>query len=310
MNTRFILSLDCEGKWGVADHLSRQEHEWLTDARLREAYGGLLSLLDEFAMPATFAFVGLFGESAETFKRLRPEVEQLAARSPEYLGRALHDIHSGSRQGWHGAWAVDATGAARTTHEIALHGVTHVPWNGMGRQAAVEELSLYRALSGAVGKSRTFIYPRNQVAYVDLLPSIDIEGYRLAPTRRSRAASLASEFNLFSSPEADPALVQGSPVPIPAGYFVNWQRGVRQLVPRPVSIARLKRMLARARPSGGVIHFWLHPENLASAPRTLILLRAMMAAVARERDAGRCEVMTQLDYVRHLRAKQALGPAS
>jgi peptidoglycan/xylan/chitin deacetylase (PgdA/CDA1 family) len=305
MTARFILSLDCEGKWGVADHLGRHEHETLTGARLRDAYGCLLALLDEFSIPATFAFVGLFGESEDSFKHIRSEVERLAARSPDYLALALRDIDHGSRDGWHGSWAVDATGAARTPHEIALHGITHVPWGGIDREAAEEELRLYPVLSSAVGKSRTFIYPRNQVAHVDLLARLGIEGYRLPPPKRSRLASLASEFNVLTPPEADPAPVPAGPAEVPAGYFVNWQRGMRRLVPMPVSLFRLNRMLARAAASGEVVHFWLHPENLASAPRTLDLLRVMMASVARERDAGRCQVMTQLAYVRDLAGRQS-----
>jgi hypothetical protein len=48
--------------------------------------------------------------------------------------------------------------------------------------------------------------------------------------------------------------------------------------------------------SDGVVHYWLHPENIASAPATLGLLRMLLREVADAREAGRCEVMTQLDY--------------
>ena len=46
MPARFIFSLDCEGKWGVADQLHRDAHRTLSTERLREAYAGLLALLD------------------------------------------------------------------------------------------------------------------------------------------------------------------------------------------------------------------------------------------------------------------------
>ena len=32
MNGRFIISLDCEGKWGMADKLQPYHHRLLTDA--------------------------------------------------------------------------------------------------------------------------------------------------------------------------------------------------------------------------------------------------------------------------------------
>lgn len=303
MTARFILSLDCEGKWGVADHLGPDEQSSLTDNGLRRAYSAILRLLDEYDVSATFAFVGLFGESRAAFRRLRPEVERLAEKAPKHLRPALRDIDEGSREGWHGDWAVEEVAAARQHHEIALHGVTHLPWGDVDRALAMEELSLYRQLNSRVRHSQTFIYPRNQVAHIELLKRIAIQGYRLAPRPRSRVSSLASELNLLTPPEADPsAAASVGPLPIPAGYFVNWQHGPRRLVPQAVSRARLAMMLKRADRRGGVVHMWLHPENIATAEATLSLLRSLVGQVAKLRDSGRCEVLTQLGYVQRRRA--------
>ena len=301
MAARFILSLDCEGNWGIADHLGRRGQRGLTDRSLRGAYSAILRLLVDYDVAATFAFVGLYGESPAKFHKLRPQLNQLAQSIPEYLGAALREIDEGDGDGWHGGWAVDLVKAARQDDEIALHGVTHVPWARLSRVSANEELDLYEQLSSEVRQSRTFVYPRNQVAHPDLLKRIGIEGYRLAPKSRSRAGSLASEFNLLSPPESDPLSSAGTPLPIPAGYFVNWQHGVRRLVPQSVSAARFALMLRRAEPLTGVVHIWLHPENVATAPETLTLLKALLSRVARARDLGRCEVMTQLQYVRRHR---------
>ena len=68
-------------------------------------------------------------------------------------------------------------------------------------------------------------------------------------------------------------------------------------MPNAVSLLRAKHMLDRAERTDAVVHYWLHPENIASAPATLVLLRGIVEQVARRRDAGRCEVLTQIDYV-------------
>lgn len=298
MTGRFILSLDCEGKWGIADHLGAASHRSLSDASLRQAYSSVIALLDEFDISATFAFVGLFGESPGAFRRLRPAVEQLAAGAREYLQPALDDMDHGSREGWNGDWAVEMVGAAKAQHEIALHGISHVPWDRMGDAFVAQEMALYRELESPVGRAVTMVFPRNRVAHADLLPSIGIEGYRLARKRRSRFQSLAAEFNIFNRSEPDASGPDRRPAPIPAGYFVNWQHGLRRLAPKAVSKRRFANILADAESKGGVCHYWLHPENIASAPATLDLLRAMMHQVARERDAGRCIVQTQIDYCR------------
>lgn len=298
MTGRFILSLDCEGKWGVADRLGAVHHRGLGDASLRQAYRSVVALLDEFDIQASFAFVGLFGESAGSFRRLRPLVEQLADRGGDYLRPALNDMDHGSGEGWHGDWAVETAGAAKAQHEIALHGISHFPWDRMDDAFVAQEMALYRELEGPVGRSLTMVFPRNRVAYADLLPSIGIKAYRLAPKRRSRLQSLVSEFNILERAEQDPAGSDAHPAPIPAGHFVNWQHGLRRLVPKAVSERRFANVLASAEATGGVCHFWLHPENIASAPATLDLLRGMVRQVARARDAGRCIVQTQIDYCR------------
>jgi hypothetical protein len=293
---RFILSLDCEGKWGVADHLSARHRRDLSDQRLREAYRSIVAVLDEFGIPATFAFVGAFTQSRSDFAKLRPAIEELGRSAPGYLGPALADLDRTRGEGWHGDHFVELVGEARAGHEIALHGVTHVPWTDLDAAAAAAELSLLQQLEGPIRSSKTFVYPRNLVAHTDLLASHGFEGYHMA-RERSRAVSLLSEFNLFEAPERAVAPAKGI-VRIPAGFFLNWRSGARRLVPPTVTGARARRLLQRAAANDGVVHYWLHPENIASAPSTLRLLKMLVGEVARARDAGHCEAMTQLSYCR------------
>lgn len=301
MVARFILSLDCEGKWGVADCLTRSEHTWLSDERLRQAYRGITELLDEYEVPATFAFVGLFAASEQTFRQLSPVITRLAHQAPNYLGPALFDSLEGSRQGWHGDWAVHAVSNARIRHEIGLHGVTHVPWTTQGPNFFAEELALLRELRSPVSESRTFVFPRNEVAHLELLESAGLQGYRMAPRPTSRARNLLSAFNLWSAPEHDSQGPRSGIIPIPGGYFINWRHGLRRLVPPWLTRARFRLLLDNAG-SEGVVHAWMHPENVASAPDTLDLLRDIVSLVARKRDLGHCEVLTQINYVESLRS--------
>jgi peptidoglycan/xylan/chitin deacetylase (PgdA/CDA1 family) len=293
---RFILSFDCEGKWGVADHLTARHREELSDQRLREAYRSVLGVLDDFQIPATFAFVGAFTQSRGDFAKVRPAIEAISRVVPDYLGPALRDLDETGGAGWHGDHLVDLVGLAQAGHEIALHGVTHVPWTDFDEAGAQAELALFDQLEGPIRQSRTFVYPRNRVAHTDLLAGHGFGGFRTRGPRRSRLSSLLSEFNLFEAPEQPSP--PGSIVEIPAGFFLNWRRGVRRLVPPAVTRARARRLLKAAAPNGGVVHYWLHPENVASAPSTIGILKLIVREVAEARDAGNCEVMTQLGYCR------------
>lgn len=295
MSARFILSLDCEGKWGVADHLTDRHRGELSGVRLGEAYRSILSLLDRFEVPATFAFVGAFSQSAKAFARIRPGIEAFRPNAPDYLGSALNDLDESGGDGWHGADFVDLVTQARAFHEIALHGVTHVPWTDLDEAAAEAELGLLPQLEGPIRQSVTFVYPRNLVAHTKVLADHGIEGFRAARVRL-RLSSLLSEFNVFEQPDrpAPPDRI----VHIPAGFFLNWRHGLRRLVPPEITAARAKRLLDAAAQKDGVVHFWLHPENVASTPSTLGLLKLLLSEVSAAREAGRCDVMTQLAYCR------------
>lgn len=294
MAARFILSFDCEGKWGVSDALSAAHRRDLTDGKLWSAYRSILTLLDEHQVEATFAFAGLFSQTAEQFCQLRHEVEDLAALSPDYVRPALNDIDVTGGSGWHGAQLVDAVRTARTKHEIALHGVTHVPWTRMSDEFLAGEMELFRRLHGPVRESRTFVYPRNCVAHVDALRGMGLVGFRTARAQRSRLHSLTAEFNLRAKPEHP--VDDGGIVRIPAGYFLNWRSGPRRIVPQAVTVRRARNLLRHATRTGSVVHYWLHPENIATAPSTFRLLEALVSEVATARERGDCEVMTQLGY--------------
>ncbi|HEX8064317.1 MAG TPA: hypothetical protein VF535_14025 [Allosphingosinicella sp.] len=288
MPGRFILSLDCEGKWGVADLLTAAHHETLSDQRLRDAYEAIGKLLADLDVPATFAVTEFFLRSRDELMALPHD--EIRARLP-YAGPAFDDLSRGSGEGWSAPWLPDLIGRR---HERACHGVTHTPWTAMTREQARFELSLAPRSAGG----RTFIHPRNAVAHLDLLEEAGFAGYRLPPPRRSRAASMASEFNplVRAQPSPPPAPLQ----PIPGGYFINWLSGPRRIVPKAVTRLRARRVLRDAARNGTVAHFWTHPENVATAPATLDNLAAVLEEAVSLRRQGLIEVMTQIDYCRSL----------
>lgn len=291
----FILSLDCEGKWGIADHLDPRSEAALSDARLRRAYGDILQLLGAAKIPATFAFVGVFAQSREALRVHGETLERFRQAHPEYLNTAVASLNDPRAEGWHGDWAVAAVRNAPIEHEIGLHGVTHIPWTDLTAKEAGDELALLERMGGPVKAAKTFIYPRNMVAHTAVLKRGGIAGFRAATPARSRFASLASEMNIAARSEAD-GIEEGGLVRIPAGYFVNWQSGLRRAIPRMVSRLRARSILAHAAKHGGVAHFWLHPENIASAPATLQHLKDIVCEAARLRDDGAIQVVTQAQY--------------
>ena len=135
------------------------------------------------------------------------------------------------------------------------------------------------------------------------LPTTGSRVFRTGACKQVAPVVLAVGINLFERP--DPSVRGTGIVAIPPGYFLNWRSGLRRAVPTLVTKLRARHLLDQA--SGGrVVHYWLHPENVATAPATIGLLRMPPREVALRRDAGRCEVMTQLDYCRSMQQPNVL----
>lgn len=298
---RFIVSLDCEGKWGMADNLKPYHHELLTDAAIARAYQRLVELFARYEVPATFAFVMAFTLSPEERERFRSELH--GDPSDLWLRAYREEVASGDMQGWHVPAALDIVRAA-SVHEIACHSFCHRPLGdrSISADGASAELSAANAVARLKGLSlETFVFPRNEVGHLRELRAHGFIGYR-ERLRRPRgrlgsALSLAEEFNLWAPAQHRSAATDGL-VPVPSGRFLNWRFGARKLVPAKVTAARWRHQLHDAAANGGVVHMWLHPHNLVTAPRTELLLETVLADVRAMREAGRLSVVTQRDYCR------------
>ena len=124
-----IISLDCEGRFGVADHLTPALAAQLTDERLAAAYAHIIATLDALSLPATFAVVSLFArpDSAEKTALVRDLAQDLP-----YLAAARDQLAAGE-EGWDGARFLDGL---HDRHELAFHGGSHVPWDMLTEEQA------------------------------------------------------------------------------------------------------------------------------------------------------------------------------
>lgn len=297
----FILSLDCEGKWGMADHLTADHHRWLTPARLRDAYQRLLQLFAEHRVEATFAFVMAFLLTDREQREREVLFQDQSIDGRNWLRNFRVAQADGNMDGWTMPELLELV-AADCTHEIGCHGFSHLPLapTMVSREVMAHEVAAASSIAAEKDLAlRTFIYPRNLVGYPEQLARAGYAGYRdRLPVRDGplgRLGNLVSEFDVMQRPQPD-APGEASLVAIPSGFFFNWRLGARARVPKAVTVLRWRRMLERAARDGGVVHLWLHPHNIISAPATFDVLRDVIGDVARLRDSGRLEVRTQARY--------------
>lgn len=296
MSGSALLTFDCEGLWGMADHLRPADRDAITSESLARAYDDLLALFDRHDLSATFAFVALFASPADVVVGHLDDLEGSAALGA-WAVAPVADLRAGRVSGWDGH-AVFRRVVDDGRHEIASHGWSHLPWT----YPDVTPADLAGEVSGvAAWREReqvdvtTWVYPRNQVAQPALLGDGGIVAYRQRPALRTgglagRALNVVEEFRPAS---ADPQPVPGDPVALPPGVPINWRSGPRRVVPVAASRRRMAAMLDDAVRTDGVAHLWLHPHNLLTGVHQLELLDDLCAAIALRRERDGLEVLTQ-----------------
>ncbi len=291
------MSLDCEGKWGMADSIG-PEHNFITHRALVDAYTAIIGSLDKRGLKATFAFVGAFTLTDAQRLSFLPRVKETLYRGKNWNRNFLADYNRGNLDGWFCPEALAM--AVRSGHEIASHGFTHVPFDDpeMPLDCINAELSNATALAEIQGvRLETFVYPRNLVRHSNLLADHGLIAYRGNLTKTSRIMSLVREANICEKSQEHGAQ-EGRIFRIPAGHFFNWRHGARKLIPKAATARRWKSILDDACQTKGVAHLWLHPHNVISGPGTLGVLDQVLDLVAKMRDMGKIQVLTQRDYTK------------
>jgi peptidoglycan/xylan/chitin deacetylase (PgdA/CDA1 family) len=295
----FLLTFDCEGKWGFVDRLGRWQRQSYTTAQEESAYRSVLALLKKYRIPATFAFTAAFSMSRRDFSRLQPEVRARGAADAPWMRRALSAIAEDDGDGWFAPACLQAVKDA-PLREIASHGFSHIPWGEpyASRELLEAELALNRAVEGfGPDAVETFIYPRNQVEHTDLLPPHGFRIYRQARRSLGRPANLMRELNLLARSE-QLGDTHRLPIAVPAGYFLNWRHGLRRCIPVSLTLARWRHILRHAERTDGVVHAWTHPEDFIGADSMFALLDHILRATADERENGTLRVLTCRELVR------------
>jgi hypothetical protein len=148
----------------------------------------------------------------------------------------------------------------------------------------------------------TFIYPRNQVKFLDQLNDFNYAGYRQCDIQNSAYANrfriLQDECNIGR--KSDTHSLSAKPIAIPPGTFLNWRRGPRRVIPKWVTLKRWSNVLDHAVASGGVAHLWMHPHNLITARGQVDLFEDAIASVAKTQRSGLIKSVTQAEYCKEI----------
>lgn len=291
-----VLSIDAELAWGFHDLLNPPRERI---AAARPAWSRLLSVLEEFSIPATWAIVGhLFLEECDGLHAGHPG-------SPDWFGRDPGGT-AGEHDEWFGPDLVRAVRDSPVGHEIACHSFSHVLFGApetTRELAAAEVEASVEAVDGMGLELRSFVFPRNQIGHRDVLAAYGFGSYRgVRPeqwfdTSRMRRTGKFLDAALVRSapPLVTPTVDEYGLVNLPASLDLFGFEGLARRVLEPVVgdpvVRQARAGIDRAVESEGVFHCWLHPNNLLTE-RDVERLRRVLSYLAARRESTSLTVET------------------
>ncbi|WP_254861441.1 polysaccharide deacetylase family protein [Halovivax gelatinilyticus] len=298
-----IISLDSELAWGFHDQKDLPQQR-IDNAR--DAWSRIVDLFESYDIPATWAVVGhLFLDECDGEHLDHPTPDGWFDRDPS---GTIND-----NPDWFGTDLVAKLLESDVEHEIGSHSFSHVEFGSerTTREIAAGELSASRdAMARWDCRPSSFVYPRNNVGYVDMLQEFGFFCYRgtqppnseggLLPLPLQRLLRLG--FGRTAPPIVTPKVTADGVVNIPASFYLytfeNEQGAVSKRVIQALSQlafrflpynphlrqVRLGLEEVASKPNS-VFHIWLHPNNVIS-----------------DEDANRLEtVLEQIDMYREER---------
>lgn len=316
----FVLSLDTEIAWGTFDHGGLHAYAAHFDA-IRPIVQRLVDLLDAYQVPATWAFVGHL--LLDRCDKMPDGTTHPTVLRPSYrwYPHDWHHLDPGTDvhrdPWWYGPDLLETVMSAQVSHEIGTHTFSHIVVDDpdctrpIFRSQIDACISVHRQFGLPID---SIVFPRNGVAFLDVLAEEGITVYRGVERRRYLALDgrivkplrILDRVLAFPPPTYPLAeLWEGDLINVPASMFLLSRDGFRRLVPLRSRVVQARRGLQRAARRGELFHLWFHPFNLHSDSGLFDALEAILQHAAALRDAGDLSILTMkqaADVVRHVHA--------
>jgi peptidoglycan/xylan/chitin deacetylase (PgdA/CDA1 family) len=289
------ISLDTELAWGSFDRggVERYGDAYRETPSVVER---LCELFDAYDVPATWAVVGhLLTDCGGRHEGLPAPLERWLAGGPCRTGV--------DRQLWHRPDLLETIRCCETDQDVGLHGYSHLPAGAHDRETFDAELGVAVDAARRAGVDpASFVFPRNEVAHVDLLADHGIDVYRdvdarwyerrPVPTPGRRLLRFVDEAASVTPPTVVPS-VEDDVVALPGSQVLRTDQGGWRFTPPGTERRRAIAGLDRAAATGRVFHLWFHPFNVAAAPEiALSRLEHVLGHAAELRSEGALDVLS------------------
>ncbi|CAN5347072.1 hypothetical protein BH10PAT1_BH10PAT1_6030 [soil metagenome] len=163
-------------------------------------------------------------------------------------------------------------------HELASHSYSHEDFTKISKNIAEKEFKKPLAFS--------FIYPRNHIAYLDLLKKNGFKAYR---------AKDKNEFELILPriPPTDKVRIKNGLKEIPCSMYFVSARGFKKYIPFGLRFLKSVFGINRAIKRKEIFHIWFHPVDFANNTKSLFKeLELLLIYIDKKRQNNLIEVKT------------------
>ena len=272
----FVISLDFEVFWGVADSRAINEYRKNIEGEW-QAIPQMLALFCKYEIKATWATVGmLMCKNFAQWQEIRP------SEFPSYFNKQSSTYTFGALAKEYPnlffARPLVEQILATPGQELATHTYSHFYCDEPG--ATIEQFEADLACAVEVAsifnvKYSSLVFPRNQVSeeYLPAVKKAGIKVYRGNPKHwlfrdghvprggiAGRAVRLADSWLPLTGPNVGVAGARNGLINVPASLFLRpWSRQMSVL--EPFRLNRIKKAMTSAARSDGIFHLWWHPHN-------------------------------------------------
>lgn len=276
MKPAFVISLDFELFWGVADSRSITDYRDYIEGEW-SAIPRMLALFRRYDVRATWATVGMvICRDYSQWREIRP------AMMPGYYRRecSTYSLDALARDYPRLFFARPLVEEILATpgQELGTHSYSHFYCGEAGatpEQFAADLICAKQMLGELGAQCRSLVFPRNQVKkeFVAELEQAGIMAYRGNPNHwlyrdghrtpggmAGRALRFSDSWLPLTGAHTTRPKLENGVVNVPASLFLRpWSRRLDSL--ESLRLTRLKQAMTRAARSGGVCHLWWHPHN-------------------------------------------------
>jgi hypothetical protein len=307
LSANLIISLDCEGKWGLSNNskLTRK----FTNSNLIKIYTKLNNFFSSLNIPITYAFVGSF--ILKKAERVNFECfENINQCYSEPLINYYNSDVNNKKDGWFVPEIYEIVN--NKINEISCHSFSHLSFSKYKEKSIIDKEMINCKLVEKYKKIKfkTFVFPYNEIAHLDKIEEYGFNGFRyhkiLKRNLITKAKNLFNEWNVwekvYNQNEYNEKL---NLVKIPGGFFFNWRFKWRKyLIPELVTYVKWKNLINYAIQHDKTLNLWFHPHNILTAPSTFNVLKKVILEANRMRDKGKLNIITQASYTKKFYARE------